>query len=94
MSAGMAVAPAEAPLTIDTNRLGDLFLPSYVIAAAAVDVTFKAFKAAHRRGPNSKTCTGMNRAHTVCESDLARLAEIIRDRGGLLLIGGAQCSSK
>ena len=73
------------PLTIDTKRLGDLWLPSEKKEREALDymdsLCLKNF--------DKKNHTHLNLARTALQIDYLKTVQVITERGGLLLIGGA-----
>ena len=85
------------PLTIDTRRLGDLFLPSFERDVAAVEELERLYKRAFARWHDADMqgkpdaarlrvrFDALNRAHTICRAEMDSTVETIRDRGGLLL---------
>ncbi|HYP84392.1 hypothetical protein [Variovorax sp.] len=80
--------------TVDTGRLGDLFIPAFHLETAAVDELERAYKRAYGvwadggDGPAAARrrarFDALNRAHTVVAAERDRTVQVIRDRGGLL----------
>ena len=78
-------ALADLPLTINTKSLSDLWLPSWREHRASLDYMDKACQ----RALWKKTFEPLHTARMAVKFQMDDLAIIIRDRGGLLLIGGA-----
>nr|WP_315242900.1 hypothetical protein [uncultured Albidiferax sp.] len=79
-----AGALASAPLTIDTSNLKDWLL-WVTEAATAMQVVYDTYK---KVKPFSKRDALFN-AYWTCRQDWVRKVDCIKERGGLLLIGGA-----
>ena len=76
---------ADHPLTIDTKRLGDLWLPEYRTYLASVEH----MEAACKRAAGKKTHMSLIVARNAVRDELRSIVRNITERGGLLLIGGA-----
>lgn len=81
-----AATTADRPLTIDTNRLGDLWLPEYRTYLASV----KYMEAVCKRSAGKKTSMSAIVARNAVCDELLSIVMNIKQRGGLLLIGGAK----
>ena len=80
-----AGAPSPETWTINQKSLGDLFLPAERDEATAVDYLWARFMKAK---PGSAEETALNVAVSVVRQQWRETVRVIRDRGGLLLIGG------
>ena len=80
-----AAQHAQTPLTVDTESLGDLFLPAFHEDAAAVAEMTRLVR---RAKLGSAALRVRIRALVHAESALQHTVEVIRERGGLLLLGG------
>ena len=80
-----ATTTAERPLTIDTNYLRDLWLPSWRAHTASLKHMDRLCKNALYK----KTFDPLHTARMAVKFQMNDMAEAIRDCGGLLLIGGA-----
>lgn len=74
-------------LTIDTGRLREIWLPAVKADAATVDFLWGEVKSAHLELGRS---THLIRAWDAMRQVYRESVEIVRDRGGLLLIGGGE----
>jgi len=81
-----AAQQTPAPLTVDTECLSDLFLPAFHEDAAAVAEMTRLVR---RAKVGSTMFRARVRALVHTESALEHTVEMIRKRGGLLLLGGA-----
>lgn len=78
-------ATADRPLTIDTNGLRDLWLPSWREHTASLEHMDKLCK----KAIFMKTFEPLHTARMAVKFQMNDMAVAIRDCGGLLLIGGA-----
>ncbi len=81
----MQTIPTTLPLTIDTARLKDLWLPEYRNEADSLEYMNRACL----RAVGKKNFNALNTARCALAINLSETCAEIRDRGGLLLIGGA-----
>lgn len=89
MSEGAGAADAAlalGSLTINQERLGDLFLPAIKDDFQALDWLGKAMRRA--KGVESPQFQALNWARVALGSAHEKRVGIVRERGGLLLIGG------
>lgn len=80
-----ATSTEDLPLTINTNSLADLWLPTWREHMASMDYMDKACQ----RALWKKTFEPLHTARMAVRFQMDDLARCIRDAGGLLLIGGA-----
>ncbi len=76
---------STTPLTIDTKRLGDLWLPSEKKEREALDY----MNSLCLENFDKKNYTHLHLARTALQIDYSKTVQTIAERGGLLLIGGA-----
>jgi hypothetical protein len=78
-------ASTNKPLTIDTKSFRELWLPSWREHMASLDYMDKAC----RRALSKKNFQPLHTARMAVRFQMDDMARVIRDQGGLLLIGGA-----
>lgn len=82
-------------LTINTGRLADIFLPDARAGLAAIETMDRECMKALRKAKNSEKPADMrhydhlNEARCALWTQTANTIDVIVNRGGLLLIGGA-----